>query len=277
MTTGVRDKAIRYILDRLCPSGGFCYYRLDEPNPHDTYYALAALDCLGTPCRDGLTRRYLQALQGQNGGFSSLIQAFFVLSSLQLLHGEPLFDPADCLEAFTSRMLVRLEMEDRAAETTVFQDLYRLAAVRRARWPGRQDGRADVLARHLRDRRQEDGGFGAQRSTLMDTCAAVAALRCLGQPLPAGTVTPFVRSCEHPVFGFTGIPGTALYFLEYLHAGLALCREIAVTPTYPEPCRSALLRCQTDTGGFARASRASATMENTCLAVQGFAILDQRA
>ena len=26
-------QASRYILDRSCPSGGFCFYRLDEPNP----------------------------------------------------------------------------------------------------------------------------------------------------------------------------------------------------------------------------------------------------
>ena len=41
----VLDKAADYIASRQCRNGGFCYYRyadLEEPNLHDTYYAVAA-------------------------------------------------------------------------------------------------------------------------------------------------------------------------------------------------------------------------------------------
>ena len=40
------QKTIRYISERRCASGGYCFYRLDEPNAADTLYALASLALL---------------------------------------------------------------------------------------------------------------------------------------------------------------------------------------------------------------------------------------
>ena len=40
------QKTIRYISERQCASGGYCFYRLDEPNAADTLYALASLALL---------------------------------------------------------------------------------------------------------------------------------------------------------------------------------------------------------------------------------------
>jgi len=39
------EPAAAYVTGRQCRNGGFCYYRyadLEEPNLHDTYYAVAA-------------------------------------------------------------------------------------------------------------------------------------------------------------------------------------------------------------------------------------------
>lgn len=117
-------------------------------------------------------------------------------------------------------------------------------------------------------RLQPDGSFG----TVQDTWLAAAVLHGFGQS-PADLITPFLRACEHPLFGFTGIPGASLHFLEYLHAGLLLCRLTGCTPSFPEACRSSILRCQMRSGGFARASLALPSMDNTFLALQGMAEL----
>lgn len=43
------EQAADYVTSRQCCNGGFCYYRyadLEEPNLHDTYYAVAACELL---------------------------------------------------------------------------------------------------------------------------------------------------------------------------------------------------------------------------------------
>src|SRR5512144_1681376 len=43
------ERATEYVTSRQCRNGGFCYYRyadLEEPNLHDTYYAVAACELL---------------------------------------------------------------------------------------------------------------------------------------------------------------------------------------------------------------------------------------
>src|SRR5512144_1089931 len=43
------ERAAEYITSRQCRNGGFCYYRyadLEEPNLHDTYYAVTAYELL---------------------------------------------------------------------------------------------------------------------------------------------------------------------------------------------------------------------------------------
>jgi len=104
---------------------------------------------------------------------------------------------------------------------------------------------------------------------------AVSVLHRLDFPVAPDTINPFLRSCEHPVFGFTGKPNSSLYFLEYLHAGLALCREMAQLPSHLDACFTSLLRCQTESGGFARTHLAIATMDNTYLAIHGAKLLQE--
>jgi hypothetical protein len=262
------QRAAAYILDRTCPSGGFCFYRLDEPNPHDTYFALATLELLGLPFDDnGRTVQYLCHVQQDNGAFVSLPQAFFVLLSLKMLNSQPPHDPADGIAFFADRLTASLRHQAYLS-TSLLQTLYKLIMLRRTLqldWPDEERGSVPqtLLARY-----QSDRSLG----TLQDTWLAAAVLHDFGQ-FQADILRPFLRSCEHPLFGFTGIPGASLHFLEYLHAGLMFCRLIGCAPSFPEACRSSILRCQMRSGGFARTSLALPSMDNTFLAVQGMALL----
>ena len=89
-----RGRVINYISERYCKeAGGFCFYRLEEPNGSDTYYALATLKLLDSLYGDDKTVRYLKRTQCEDGTFESIFAAFYVIKSLQLL-GESLdYDP----------------------------------------------------------------------------------------------------------------------------------------------------------------------------------------
>lgn len=43
----VKSRNLHYVMERKCEGGGFCFYRLEEPNCSDTYYALSILNFLG--------------------------------------------------------------------------------------------------------------------------------------------------------------------------------------------------------------------------------------
>ncbi len=268
----LQQHAARYILERLCPSGGYCYYRLDEPNPHDTYYALATLHLLRIPSGEERTVGYLRAMQQADGTYASLIQAFFVLLSLKYLDGEPLHDPAAGLRGFADSLLSGPAASG-AIRPSLLHELYQLTALYAALalpWPEEQ---RHVMLRLVQASRRPDGGYGTESATLSATFHAAAVLRRLGHPLASEQVAPYLRACEHPVSGFTGKPGTSLCFLEYVYAGLALCAELSLAPTHSEACAAFLRQCQTNAGGFARAPLAAATLENTYFAIRGLDVL----
>lgn len=272
----ITQNVVEYIAKRKCAGGGYCFYRLEEPNPHDTYFALAALALLQVPRRDEGTLGYLQAIQQPDGGYASLAQAFFVLASLHLLGSQPLFDPAAGVDAFTAQ-LVDLARRPADASPSFFQAVDQLVTLRAALGMDWQDAQRAAILQAMQTFHRQDGGFGVESATLPDTYRVTRILKRLEAPLPVDSFVPFLRACEHPAFGFTGKPGTALFFLEYLHAGLALCQELASTPTFATACLAALLRCQTDTGGFARAHLAIATMDDTYRAVHSLTLLQRMA
>ena len=270
----LKQKVARYLQERSCPGGGFCFYRLNEPNPQDTYYALAIADLLQLPCHDERTILYLQALQQADGSYESLTQAFFVLLSLRRLDRQPLHDPTEQIVSYATRLLA-IALPANTARPAILHELHQLTALFKAmeiEWPTE---RKDTVVRLVQSFQQVDGGFGVEGSSLPETAWATVVLRRVGHPPAAINVESFLRSCEHPTFGFTGKPETALFFLEYLHAGLTLCQELRCIPTFPSACLSALLRCQTDTGGFARTHLAIATMDDTFRAIHGLTILQR--
>jgi hypothetical protein len=270
----IEPQATRYILDRACPSGGFCFYRLDEPNPQDTYFALATLRLLQKEYNEERTIAYLQSLQHEDGAYASLARAYFAVSSLLLLGSSPIHDPKDAVARLIDRILTAYRRPG-ASPALLFHELHRLVALRAAVKLDRKEMQSDIIHGLLYEYFHEDGGFGTEGSSLIETLSAVAALRKIGRFPSHEAVAPFLRSCEHPLFGYTGKPGTSLYFLEYIHAGLALCEELSLRPTHPAACAAFLQRCQTGTGGFARTIQGIATLENTFYAINGLKVLAQ--
>jgi hypothetical protein len=114
-------QAAAYILARTCPSGGFCFYRLDEPNTHNTYCALAASwpsvsrpeDCQLSPSNPAGKRRVRLAGAGV------------------FLAVQPLHDPASGIALFAARLTACLRGPADSA-TSLLQTLHQLAMLRGA-------------------------------------------------------------------------------------------------------------------------------------------------
>ena len=271
MFPGVKiDLAKHYILDRLCPSGGFCHYGLDEPNLHDTWHALAGLRILGVRLDSGPTVRFLRSFQGRDGSFRSAAQAYYALLGLDMLGAPPSHDPARCIAGLAlaaAESFTRAQTPDAAK----LEDTRRLVALQR-RYDVRIASRENIVERIMLCR-NGDGGFGSPASSLTETLPAVEILHNLGLRADAESAAHFVRSCDHPVAGFTDMPGTSLHYIEHVHAGLALCLALRIQPGHASACAASVRRCQLVNGGFARASLGIANLEYTYLALHSLQLL----
>ncbi|MEM2124062.1 MAG: hypothetical protein QXL43_01850, partial [Methanolinea sp.] len=70
-------RAAGYARERRCPSGGYCFFRLDEPNAADTCFALHVLSLAGEIPGDHETVRFLHELQAPDGSYPSLAAALY--------------------------------------------------------------------------------------------------------------------------------------------------------------------------------------------------------
>jgi hypothetical protein len=266
----LRQKVIQYVLERKCMSGGFCFYRLEEPNGSDTWFALSVFDLLHYGFRDESTVNYLRAMQHPDGSYDSIYSAFYSIKSLSLLGADPAEDP----RPYISRNLgtYRFDARRPPAEvislfkrTSFLVDLYKTTGL-----DAGNDGMIEFILRF----RNEDDGFGRPRSTLHETSRALEMLQRLGYALDGLGAESFILRCETPVTGFTDIPRTSLGFLEHVHAGVLASHLLARRPRYAKQCTAFVLNCQNRNGGFSRTPHGGiATMEDTWYAAHALHLL----
>lgn len=269
----VIEKVIDYVMARRCRGGGFCFYRLDEPNGLDTFSALTVLQILGVSFRDNISVAYLQNMQHSDGSYDSVFSAFYSLKSLLVLNADPKQDPwpyilkhirqdqlhADKLPAEITPVFKRI---------TFLVDLYCAFNKNPARSAERQF--TDFILNFY----NEDKGFGHLQSTLAETSRALSMLSWLGYPVQILHTATFIRQCETPAYGFTDIPDRSLSYLEYVYAGVLAASLADYRLRYPEQCIDFIRGCQNKTGGFSRVIHGGiATMEDTYFAVNALKLL----
>ena len=268
-----RSTVIRYVLDRRCLKGGFCFYRLEEPNGSDTWYALSILDLLREKFKDEDTVAYVKGMQHPDGSYDSIYNAWYAIQSLVLLGEQPSRDPRHYVMGNLEHY--RFDATKLPAEViSIFRrisylvDLYAVLEMNR-------DGQLrDNLIEFIMGFQNEDGGFGYLLSTLLDTAKALAILKSLRQPIEDLGAEVFIRHCEVPFYGFTDIPHTTLSYLEYVHAGVLASYLISRRPTYLEQCETFVMNCQNRNGGFSRTIQGGiATLENTWHALHSLTLL----
>ncbi len=260
-----------YVRDRRCPAGGYCFYRLDEPNAADTYCALLNLTLMGEENSDEETVLFLQGLQSPDGSFPSLSAALYTLGALRLLDAEALHD----VSGYVLRSYPSVNPQTEVADSlSLFEPLY--AWVLLAELTGvhvSRDGR-DRIASGVLSFRSRDGGFGFPVPTLQDTRMAAEILSVLGYRDETRETLRFLDICQDPEFGFLGKPGSRPAFLEHLHAGLRLSRLLGAEPRHVDACNAFIRRCAHHSGGFARSIFGGApTLEFTARAAESLSIL----
>ncbi len=260
------DRIVRYVLERRCREGGFCFYRLEEPNGADTYHALSTLHLLGVPFREDRTLSFLRARQQADGAYESIFQAFYCLGSLKRLGEDPDVDPApyilEHLHVYDVEMLP-------AEVTSIFRRMWILVELCAIRHIVPEPSLRDAVIRFVLHFRHEDGGFGAPYATLLETAQALNILDRLDYPVKALGSESFVSRCADPICGFVDVPSTTFSFLEHIHAGVAASTLLNRPIPYATPCLQFLSACQTRSGGFSRSTHTGiATLEDTFLAVE---------
>ena len=260
-----QERVSRYVRDRRCREGGYCFYRLEEPNSSDTYWALGILHLLGARDQDGETASFLKSFQYADGGFENLPIAYFVLKGLSLLGQAPRYDPTPYLKRQLHTYDVRLVP---TGEASIFKNIYLLVDLHCERDIPIARPIGEEISAFVLNLQTPDGGYGREYGTLIETAQALSILQWL-EVLPADRRTgDFISRCENMLFGYVNVPRTLPGYIEHIFWGLQARLITGGWPVYPETCREIILGSQNMTGGFSRTTHGGiANLENTFHAV----------
>ncbi len=266
-----QERVGRYVRERRCREGGYCFYRLEEPNSADTYWALAILHRLGAPVADADTVRYLQSFQKPGGGFENFQVAHFVLKGLRLLAAAPLQSP---LPYLTEQLRIYDVALVPAGEASIFKHMYLVLDLCVSFGIVLKPDRREEIRAFILRQQAPDGGFGREYGTLIETAQALTILRWLQNPHDGQPTTAFIARCENGQFGFVNVPRTMPGYIEHVYWGLLARLLAGGRPAYLATCREVVLASQNLTGGFSRTTYGGiANLENTWYAVEALAHL----
>ncbi len=195
LVTGVNEKLLRfdvrqlveYINSTRSDDGGYCFYRLNESNAADTFYAVYVLIALNLPVPEPeLTADFLQQRQDSDGAFQSIYSANYVLRTLDLLGVPPLFDPDDFLHRELMGTLSISQKPYYELSNSFLQSLGRAVAILALRREEPSpEVRTEVVAA-VRPYKRPEGGFGVDHASIYSTYNAGTGALLLAVRLPRG-------------------------------------------------------------------------------------------
>lgn len=239
---------LAYVHGRQSTRDGFCFYRsadIDEPNLHDTYYALATLAQLGL-CLP--TRRPLL----------DFLHGFSALDAHGLFFG-------DAVGVRASRSIVarvaNLAIGTPSVHVGLSSWLLRSVRLVRLKHRFRQPVPTPMLAEVVRAAEHE-GGIG-EPANLGDTYIAWRLCQQLGVLHANAKRRRFIANLQEPQFGFRATAAATMPNLDTLYAGVGCCRLLACDVRYPAAVLNFILASQADNGGFARVPQALPDLEYT--------------
>ena len=256
------ERTCQYILERQCRSGGFCFYRLEEPNGADTFYALATLHLLGRKIASEETSQFLEATQKEDGTFDNLYQAYYTIRGLGYLNRPLKRDPRPFLETVINRFPVEnATLETQLKRLDILTDLCADLCVEIP--PKRRESMIDFILSY----RNADKGFGTPYSSLLSTSYALSCLGKLSYPVSGLETDRFLQACENPIHGFLDVPDMAPSFLEHILAGAVASRVLGYRPRYLDTCQQFVTHCQSTNGGFSRSPGGLPSLQDTYRAI----------
>jgi hypothetical protein len=261
LVTGVNKKLLRfgvrqlvgYVESTRSDDGGYCFYRLNESNAADTFYAVYVLTALNRPVPEPeLTADFLQQLQGSDGAFQSIYSADYVLRGLDLLGMTPLFDPDGFLHSQLKGTLNIVSQPYYELGTSFLQSLGRAVALLALRHKEPSPAVKTEVVKAVRQYKRPEGGFGADHASVYSTYNAVQALSFCPVDCLAG-VSQWIRRCEWKTGGFSQTPVNTPNYLDEIHRGLSILRAANERPRYPQETARFIGQLQNANGGFRRA------------------------
>ena len=261
LVTGVNKKLLRfgvrqlvaYVESTRSDDGGYCYYRLNESNAADTFYAVYVLTALNRPVPEPeLTADFLQQRQGSDGSFQSVYSADYVLRGLDLLGVPPLFDPDDFLHSQLNGTLNIVSQPYYELSNSFLQSLGRAVAILALRHEEPSPAVKTEVVAAVRPYKRPEGGFGADHASVYSTYNAVRALSFCPVDCLAG-VSQWIRRCEWKTGGFSQTPVNTPNYLDEIHRGLSIMRAVNERPRYPQETARFIGQLQNANGGFRRA------------------------
>lgn len=264
------DKAIHYLHSKQSQDGGFCAYNmefLEESNPHDTFFAVLALQTLDEviPNRD----RVIQYLQTALAKAQVFNYAFFPLWTLHNM-GELTIDAP--LRA--SLMELPILLPDRPNPEDAGENLrWLLRRVQAKTLVGTLPEREQIQNYFLK--MQQGGSFGWYPN-LVETYLSLRVLHLLGYDIQQLDAThQFLMDLQEKETGFTNTKNGLFTTLDVVYAGVFACQLLGVTIQYPESVVHFTELCQMGKGGFARMPTGLPDIEKTYRAVKILKALGQ--
>ena len=245
---------VAYVNSTRSDDGGYCFYRLNESNVADTFYAVYVLTALNRPVPEPeLTADFLQQRQGSDGSFQSVYSADYVLRGLDLLGVPPLFDPSDFLHSQLERTLSVASQPYYELSNSFLQSLGRAVAIL-ALWHEEPSPpvKTEVVAA-VSEYKRPEGGFGVDHASVYSTYNAAQALSFSPADCLVG-VSQWIRRCEWKTGGFSQTPVNTPNYLDEIHRGLFIMRAVNERPSYPQQTARFIGQLQNANGGFRRAA-----------------------
>ncbi len=266
------EDTARYILDRCCPSGGFCQYQQDKPRCSDSFWACAGLELLEVRFVDQETTRYLAGLQAGDGTYPSLLCGWYAISALRALNLPPVHEPSRWVH---EQVQLPPEGEGEAGPGSRFESLYLVSDLCRRFSVHLPEETIRSVEGFLAGFQEEGGGFGSVTPNLTETFHCVSVLRSFGCHVPRDDVISFISECEDPDCGLVPLPGADWSSLEDVHSGSVLCALVGYRSQALDTCRSVVHACRHESGGFScSVSGGPPTLEHTWRALTTLRHLD---
>jgi uncharacterized protein len=241
---------VGYVASTRSDDGGYCFYRLNESNAADTFYAVYVLTALNRSVPEPeLTADFLRQRQGSDGSFQSIYSADYVLRALDLLGVPSLFDPNDFLQSQLKRTLSIVSQSYYELSNSFLESLGRAVAIL-ALW--HEEPRSEVmteLVEAVRPYKRPEGGFGVDHASVYSMYNAVQALSFSPSDYLAG-VSQWIRRCEWGAGGFSQTPVNTPNYLDEIHRGLSIKRAVNERPRYPQETARFIGQLQNANGGF---------------------------
>lgn len=275
-----REAALRYVLSRRSPEGGYCYYRtpnwgVEESNAPDTLAALESLRLLGVePPEPERTDRFLRSLQDKDGGYPTLTIGWAALRGLDALGAEPRQSPVGWIWHRVGVLLRRPAARDWSGVVTDLAHAGDLLCLVGAE---RDPPTCEAFTRMLEEARDPQGGWARPGADLETTAVALHLLTQLGLQLcadaRAGVEALFARS-QDPTLGLCLATHARAVSAGSLWGGLTICQLLGLRLTYPDAAATSLALLQRPDGGLGRRDRAISTLDDTWVGLDAASLLD---